>query len=38
MPSRSAIPNEVRDATLTLGKTKEELIGKKIKRTLGRTM
>jgi hypothetical protein len=35
MPSRSALPNEVSNASLTLGKTKEGLIGKTIKRTLG---
>jgi hypothetical protein len=34
---RNAVPSEARDASLTLGRTKEGLIGRTIKRTLGRT-
>jgi hypothetical protein len=35
--SQGVVPSEVRDASLSLGKTKEGLLGKTKERTLGRT-
>jgi len=37
MPSRNAVPSEARDASLTLGKTKEGLLGKTKEGLLGKT-